>query len=119
MKAANSKKIWSKHEDEQLIELVESSDRKTFKEIAEILGRSLSSVMNRVCIFREKGLIKETSRRAVWTFDMDEFVEDHYMNMSYKEIGKCLGLKESQVQSRVVSLGLPRKKVRQDVDKAY
>lgn len=53
-------RIWTEEEDELLIELSENKPDKT---ISKILDRTIPSICNRRYTLREKGIIKDWTRR--------------------------------------------------------
>ena len=83
-------------------------DRVTQGEMAEHLGRSVSSVNLRIVRMRRSGLIGEPKRpwksMTRWTKEKDEWLIEHAATMSLKELAESLGLKPTTISCHLSDL---------------
>ncbi len=108
-------KKWTKEEDEFLIK----HNDLPRKEVADLIGRTLSSVSNRYRILglkRPRILINE--KQEAWSEDDLQYLRDNYYNFSKKELAKKLRRTTSAIQNKANKLGLKKDKI-QHFNKNY
>lgn len=81
--------------------LKENYGNKTNKEIAEYLGRSVSSVQHKA---EQEGL----KSSKYWTEENINFLINNYKHMTYKELSKKLGKTKSAIDLKINRLGLKK-----------
>ena len=98
----NTNSLWTKEEDDFLRQ---NYLAKTYKEIAEHLGRT-----EKACIKRANVLGIKKGRTDIWTKEEDEFLRQNYFAKSLKEMSKHLGRTENACVNRAVNvLGIKKK----------
>lgn len=87
---------WTKEQENLLFTLYEN---KTLDELVEIIGKTKEQI-------KSKGWKNNITFMNYWTEIEDNYIKEHYLEMSYSEIGKQIGRSKSAVQARCRKLNL-------------
>lgn len=96
------RKNWTKEEYQQLEKLL-TIDKKTPKEIAEILGRTEDSIIIKI---NRKGLKNETYEKKFWTEEEEQLLSDLWGNVPIEKIAKQLDRTVSSLLNKARQLKL-------------
>ena len=96
---------WTKAQEDLLFSLYQE---KTLDELAEIIGKNKEQI-------KTKGWRHGLIFQNIWSTSEDDYLKEHYLDMSYLEIGNHIGRSRCAVQARCRKLGLlkalpPKKK---------
>lgn len=105
-KAVMRYRSWTDEEDEYIAYFVACNDT-NLQEAADFLGRTLSSVENRLAKLRQKGKILYMRRE--WTEEEDEYIEKTYYLKSADYIAYKLNRSVFAVRNRASKLGVSEK----------
>ncbi len=94
------KRPWSRKDDRQLIRLI---DIKPMSEIAELLGRTNSSVTRRVSLL---GI--QSHRGRAWSEREESLLVQLYSSQTIRELSRRFGRTEGAIRGRVFRLGLKK-----------
>lgn len=97
-----NRRAWTEEEYQKLEQLI-MVDKKTPKEVADILGRSEDSVIIKVS---RRGLKVQTNDKRFWTKEEEILLMDLWGSESLEKIAKKLNRTESSVKNKVFQLGL-------------
>lgn len=98
----SDRKNWT--EDEyQLLEKLTMIDKKTPKEIADILGRSENAIIIKIS---RRGLKIQTNDKRFWTKEEEILLSDLWGTESFEMIAKKLNRTVSSIKNKAFSLGL-------------
>ena len=98
----SDRKNWTK-EEYQLLEKMTIIDRKTPKEIANILGRSEDAVIIKI---NRRGLKIQTNDKRFWTEEEENMLSDLWGTESFETIAKKLNRTVSSIKNKAFLLGL-------------
>lgn len=98
----SDRKNWTK-EEYQLLEKMTIIDRKTPKEIADILGRSEDAVIIKI---NRRGLKIQTNDKRFWTEEEETMLSDLWGTESFETIAKKLNRTVSSIKNKAFLLGL-------------
>ena len=101
IKVITDRKMWTL-EEEQLLEKLILIDKKTTREIADILNRTEDAVILKM---KKKGL-KNLNGKRVWTTEEERLLCDLWGNTSIEIISKKLNRTPSSITNKVFQLGL-------------
>jgi len=93
---------WTK-EEYQLLEKLVMIDKKTPKEIAQILGRTEDSIIIKI---NRRGLKIQTNDKTFWTKEEEIILSDLWGSVSVEIIAKKLNRTVSSIKNKVFQLGL-------------
>jgi len=102
IKIIPDRKNWTEEEYQRLEHLV-MIEKKSPKEIAQILDRSEDSVIIKI---NRRGLKIQTNKKRYWTKEEEELLSDLWGNKSIEYIAKKLNRTVSSVSNKVFLLGL-------------
>lgn len=96
------RKKWTK-EEYQLLEQLTTIDKKTPKEIADILGRSEDAIIIKI---NRRGLQVQTNDKRFWTVEEETLLSDLWGTESLESISKKLNRTVSSVTNKAFQMGL-------------
>ena len=102
IKIINERKKWTE-EEYKLLEKLTMIDKKTPKEIAEILDRTEDAVILKI---NRRGLQIQTNDKRFWKKDEEVLLEDLWGNESIEIIAKKLNRTPSSIKNKAFQLGL-------------
>lgn len=113
MRQAHKKLSWTPEDEQVLID--NYPDKKSVRELAQLLGRTEISIANRIHLLRGKGLINPErkviiNRVGAWTPEETLFLVENYNKLSFDELTKYLGRSKTSITDKVHAL-----KVRSDM----
>lgn len=92
--------------EEEIKFLRQNYHKLKYKQIAEILGRSLKSVETKAF---ELGLRKGSVMPTVWTEEKIEYLKKNYHKMTYEELSKQLGISKRAIKTKLRQLGIKKR----------
>lgn len=98
----SDRKKWTE-EEYQLLEKLVMSDKKTPKEIAEILGRTEDAIIIKI---NRRGLQVQTNDKRFWTKEEETLLSDLWGTESLETIAKKLNRTVSSIKNKAFLLGL-------------
>lgn len=98
----SDRKNWTE-EEYQLLEKLTMVDKKTPKEIAEILGRTEDSIIVKI---NRRGLQIQTNDKRFWTKEEETLLSDLWGEESFEIIAKKLNRTVSSIKNKAFFLGL-------------
>ena len=102
VKVMSDRKNWTE-EEYKLLEKLTMVDKKTPKEIAEILGRSEDAVIIKI---NRRGLQIQTNDKRFWTEEEETLLSDLWGTESFETIAKKLNRTISSIKNKASLLGL-------------
>jgi len=101
IKIMTERRMWSL-EEEQLLEKLVLMDKKTPKEIADILNRTEDAIVVKM---KKKGLQVQTGKRS-WSKEEERILQDLWGEATIERIAKRLNRTPSSIKNKVFQLGL-------------
>ncbi len=102
IKVLNDRKNWTE-EEYKLLEKLTMVDKKTPKEIAQILGRTEDAIIIKI---NRRGLQIQTNDKRFWTKEEETLLSDLWGTESFEKIAKKLNRTVSSIKNKAYLLGL-------------
>lgn len=102
IKLKSTRKNWTE-EEYKLLEKLVMKDKKTPKEIAEMLDRTEDSVIIKI---NRRGLKIQTNDKRYWKKEEEELLQDLWGTVSYETLEKKLNRTVSSIKNKAFQLGL-------------